>query len=53
MANKLKTFLVKLLFGIFFILIIFPIGLLMRLCGADYLGKNFDQSKNTYWNKKR
>lgn len=52
MANKLKTFLVKFPFGIFFVLIIFPLGLLMRLCGVDYLGRKFDHGKTTYWNER-
>lgn len=39
------------LFAIFY-LIFTPIGLCMRLFGADLLGKKIEKTKLSYWNKK-
>lgn len=37
------------LFGVFYFLILTPIGLLMRAAGRDPLGKRFSRSTPTYW----
>jgi ABC-type uncharacterized transport system permease subunit len=37
------------IFGAFFYLIITPIGLVMRCCGKDPLGKKWDKTRESYW----
>jgi hypothetical protein len=42
----------RILLGIFFYLIITPIGLVMRLVGKDILDQKLDRSAKTYWKKR-
>ncbi len=51
-AFLLGWFNTRLLLGIFFYLIITPIGLLMRLFGKDFLDEKIDKSAKSYWNKR-
>ena len=51
-AFLLGWFNTRLLLGIFFYLIITPIGLLMRLFGKDFLDEKIDKSAKSHWNKR-
>lgn len=42
----------RLLLGLFFFLILTPIGVLMRLFGKDLLDQRIDRSATTYWKKR-
>ena len=42
----------RLLLGLFFYLIITPIGLVLRLTGKDLLDKKIDREAETYWKKR-
>ena len=42
----------RVLLGLFFFLILTPIGVVMRLTGKDLLEKRFDRSAKTYWQKR-
>jgi multisubunit Na+/H+ antiporter MnhG subunit len=39
----------RLLLGIFFFLILTPIGMVMRLLGKDFLDEKIDRSAKSYW----
>jgi hypothetical protein len=52
LAFLLGWFNTRLLLGIFFYLIITPVGLLMRALGKDLLNEKFDRSAGSYWVKK-
>jgi hypothetical protein len=43
---------VRILLGLFFYLIVTPIGVIMRLFGKDLLDKKIDRSAKSYWIKK-
>ena len=47
--RAVTTALTAVLLTVFFYLIVFPIGLLLRLFGKDPMGKRFDREKATYW----
>jgi hypothetical protein len=42
----------RLLLGVFFYLILTPIGLLLRLTGRDLLDRKIDPAARTYWSKR-
>ncbi len=42
----------RLLLGVFFYLILTPIGLVMRLFGRDSLHRKFDKKASSYWVKR-
>ena len=42
----------RLILGIFFYLILTPVGLIMRLFGRDPLHRKFDRKASTYWVKR-
>jgi len=42
----------RLILGIFFYLILTPVGLIMRLFGRDPLHRKFDRDATTYWAKR-
>ena len=42
----------RLILGLFFYLILTPVGLFMRLIGRDALHRKFDPKANTYWVKR-
>lgn len=42
----------RLILGIFFYLILTPIGLILRLTGKDLLDKKFDRGAETYWKRR-
>lgn len=52
LAFALGWFNTRLLLGIFFYIILTPIGLLMRLFGKDLLDEKIDRSASTYWKKR-
>ena len=47
--RAVTTALTAVLLTIFFYLIVFPIGLLLRLFGKDPMGKKFDREAKSYW----
>ena len=52
LAFALGWFNTRLLLGIFFYLILTPIGVLMRLFGKDLLDQRIDKRATTYWKKR-
>jgi multisubunit Na+/H+ antiporter MnhG subunit len=42
----------RLILGIFFYLVLTPVGLFMRLIGRDALHRKFDRKATTYWVKR-
>ena len=42
----------RLILGIFFYLILTPVGLIMRLFGRDPLHRKLDRKATTYWEKR-
>jgi len=42
----------RLLLGLFFYLVMTPVGLLMRLFGKDFLEERLDRSAASYWKKR-
>lgn len=42
----------RLLLGVFFYLVLTPIGLALRLTGKDLLDKKIDRGAETYWKKR-
>ena len=42
----------RLILGIFFYLILTPVGLIMRLFGRDALHRKIDRNATTYWTKR-
>jgi hypothetical protein len=43
----------RILLGVFFYLVLTPIGVVLRLLGKDLLEQNIDRSARTYWIKRR
>ena len=43
------NFLIKLSLAVIYLLILTPVGLLLRLVGVDYLKKHFDRNSSSYW----
>jgi len=43
----IKTILINLLFCLIYIFVVIPLGILIRVIGFDYMGKN--PNKKTYW----
>lgn len=41
-----------LLIAVVFYLVITPVGILLRLCGYDFVGKRFDSRATSYWQPK-
>lgn len=39
----------RLLLGLFYFLVVTPIGLVLRLAGKDLLGERIDRNARTYW----
>jgi len=52
LAFALGWFNTRLLLGIFFYLILTPLGLVMRLFGVDLLDQKIDKQAKTYWKKR-
>lgn len=52
LAFALGWFNTRLLLGIFFYLILTPIGVLLRLFGKDLLDQRIDKRATTYWKKR-
>jgi hypothetical protein len=50
MLNKLISLPVKIAFGIVFVIVITPLGLLIRCFGVDLLKSKIDRQARTYWN---
>lgn len=51
MLNKITDFVIKVVFGMVFLLIVTPVGLLFRIFGIDYLERKVDLSASSYWKK--
>lgn len=51
MLNKMANFFIKIVFGVIFLLIITPVGLLLRMFGIDFLKRKIDSNASTYWEK--
>lgn len=53
MKSKTINILIKCLFGLIFIIVIAPLGFLLRMCGADFMAKKTDYRISSYWKKKQ
>lgn len=53
MLNKLLSFFLKLLMGILFFLVITPMGVVLKIIGADYLRLKKHKNNVTYWQIKK
>lgn len=42
----------RILLGLFFYLVMTPLGVIMRLAGKDFLDEKIDRSASTYWSKR-
>ena len=51
-AEPISWVMQKVIFSIFFFLIVTPIGLLMKLFGKDLLHQKIDKKAESYWLKK-
>lgn len=51
MLNKTADFVIKVIFGVVFLLIVTPAGLLFRMFGIDFLERKIDPSASSYWKK--
>lgn len=51
MLNKMIDFFIKIIFGLVFILLITPVGILLRAVGIDYLNRMVNYKATSYWNK--
>lgn len=51
MLNKMIDIFIKILFGLVFILLITPVGILLRAVGIDYLHRMIDYKVSSYWKK--
>jgi hypothetical protein len=52
LAHALAWINTRLLLGLFFFLVMTPVGLVMRMTGKDSLQRRFDRSAPTYWIKR-
>lgn len=50
-ASVLGWITTRLILGLFFFLVLTPVGLLMRLLGKDVLGEKLDPTTDSYWKK--
>jgi hypothetical protein len=50
MLNKLIGLPVKITFGIIFMIIITPLGLIVRSFGIDFMQRKIDRQAKSYWN---
>lgn len=50
-AEGISWVLLRLILGIFYYLILSPVGLAMRWSGKDILDEKIDKSANSYWKK--
>ena len=53
MKSKTINILNKCLFGLIFIIVIAPLGFLLRMCRADFMEKTTDYKISSYWKKKQ
>lgn len=51
MLNKTTNFIVKIVFGVVFLLIVTPAGFLLRMFGIDFLERKMDPKAPSYWKK--
>lgn len=42
----------RILLGLFFYIVITPVGLVLRLLGKDLLGEKIDRSEQSYWTRR-
>jgi hypothetical protein len=50
-AEGISWVLLRLILGIFYYLILSPVGLAMRLAGKDVLDEKIDRTRSSYWQK--
>ena len=48
-AEKLGSVMTVVIMGLTYVVLVVPIGILMRLLGKDLLALKIDKSKNSYW----
>lgn len=48
-AVLLGWFMTRVILSLLFYLVITPIGLIMRVCGKDFLNRSFDKNNDSYW----
>ena len=53
MLNKLLSLFLKLLMGILFLVVISPVGFILKLIGVDYLRLKKHKHNITYWQIKK
>lgn len=51
MLSKMIDFFIKIIFGVLFLLIVTPVGILIRMFGVDFLERKTDSKASTYWKK--
>lgn len=51
MLSTTTDFVIKAIFGIVFLLIVTPAGLLFRLFGIDFLERKVEPGVSSYWKK--
>jgi len=51
-AHALAWVNTRILLGLFFYLVMTPLGVIMRLAGKDFLDEKIDRSASTYWIKR-
>lgn len=51
MLNKLINLFIKSVFGAIFLLVVTPLGILLRIFGVDLLKKRIDPQAESYWKK--
>lgn len=52
MDGKALSFMIKVVFGVLFFVVITPVGLLLRLFGVDYLDRRIGSEAKSYWRKR-
>jgi len=52
MPGKTIDFLIKVAFGVVFLIIVTPAGFLMRILGVDFLERKIDPNTRSYWKKR-
>lgn len=51
MLNSLIDLIIRIAFGVVFLLIVTPIGLVIRIFGVDSLNRRIDRGTRSYWRK--
>lgn len=51
MLTKTTDFVFKAILAVVFLLIVTPVGLLLRMFGVDFLERKIDPGASSYWKK--